>query len=301
MRKFLTLFAIFAMLFSCSDSPETKKQPFLFKNSKDKTSYVLGAINASTISRSGQSTFENLDKEQLIKGFNMNLNAKDTKGCKESMQKLFGPTYQDFNKRYLKEGCLSMGRLAGSAFYEDIMKLGGLDLVNFEYVKKGFADGLYKRDTLVSKQEMQQIMQQFITDMNSANGIRMMENAKKIKGAQVFENGIVLETIKAGSGGFPGAKDDVKVHYVLMNAAGDTIQDSKKMNLKNGKVEPVPLQLDGGVIAGWSFVLPKMRKGGTYRTYIPWELAYGEEGGKESLCFVIDLVDYAPAGTFVKP
>ena len=44
-----------------------------------------------------------------------------------------------------------------------------------------------------------------------------------------------------------------------------------------------------------------MKKGGLYRLYLPWNLAYGEEGGRESLCFVIELVDYAKQGTFVKP
>jgi FKBP-type peptidyl-prolyl cis-trans isomerase len=73
------------------------------------------------------------------------------------------------------------------------------------------------------------------------------------------------------------------------------------MKNQEGKIEPVPLQLDGGVIPGWSYVLPKMKKGGKYKIYIPWELAYGIEGGKESLCFDIELIDSAPAGTFVKP
>jgi hypothetical protein len=45
----------------------------------------------------------------------------------------------------------------------------------------------------------------------------------------------------------------------------------------------------------------KMKKGGKYRVYIPWNLAYGEQMGKESLCFLIELIDYAPEGTFVKP
>ena len=35
--------------------------------------------------------------------------------------------------------------------------------------------------------------------------------------------------------------------------------------------------------------------------YVPWELAYGEDMGRESLCFVIELIDYAKEGSFVKP
>jgi hypothetical protein len=44
-----------------------------------------------------------------------------------------------------------------------------------------------------------------------------------------------------------------------------------------------------------------MKKGGKYRVYIPWDLAYGDQMGRESLCFLIELVDYAKEGSFVKP
>ena len=44
-----------------------------------------------------------------------------------------------------------------------------------------------------------------------------------------------------------------------------------------------------------------MKKGGKYRVYIPWHLAYGEQMGRESLYFEIDLVDYAKSSDFVKP
>jgi FKBP-type peptidyl-prolyl cis-trans isomerase len=52
---------------------------------------------------------------------------------------------------------------------------------------------------------------------------------------------------------------------------------------------------------GWTYIVPKMKKGGKYRVYIPWDLAYGDQMGRESLCFLIELVDYAKEGSFVKP
>ena len=73
------------------------------------------------------------------------------------------------------------------------------------------------------------------------------------------------------------------------------------MKKQKGTKDAVALKLEGGVIPGWTYVVPKMKKGGKYRVYIPWQLAYGEQMGRESLCFVIELVDYAKAGSFVKP
>lgn len=294
---FISFFAL--LLVSCGEKPAEK--PVTFKNEKDKLSYVLGAMNAKTIVASNESSFLQLDKNLLIKGFNDNLSSVSADDCMETIKLLFGPDYRDFNKKYVKEGSLCMGRMTGHAFYSDMKKLGGLNDVNLEMVKKGYADGLYRKDSIIPENNMRQIMQIFLVGLNVKNGDKMLSMAKKLPGAQVFPNGIVMLTIKEGTGGFPGTTDDVKVHYILKSAMGDTIQDSHKMKNALGKAEPVPLQLNGGVIQGWSFALPKMRKGGTYRLYVPWDLAYGAEGGKESLCFDIDLVDYAPSGSFVKP
>lgn len=298
--KHLFFGTLFLLLISACGAKEEKAKPLKFKNSKDKLSYVLGAINAKTIVSSGETSFANLDKDQLISGFNENLSASSADDCLPELKKLFGPTYQDFNKKYVKSGSRCMGKMTGHAFYSDIKKLGGLSLINLEMVKKGYADGLFLRDTVMKETQMRQIMQDFMISLNEEAGIKMLNKAKKTQGATIYDNGIVMFTLKEGKGALPNPTDDVKVHYILISALGDTMQNSYSMKNQAGKVEPVPLQLGGGVIPGWSYALPKMKKGGKYKIFIPWELAYGMEGGKESLCFDIDLIDSAPAGTFVK-
>jgi FKBP-type peptidyl-prolyl cis-trans isomerase len=300
--KKIRIFAIFSLLtlFFCSCSSKKAEYKVDFENDKDKLSYVLGAINAKTISDSKTEAFNKLDKAQIIKGFNENLAGKPAEACLNTLKLLFGPTYQDFNPSYLNEGSLCMGRLTGYAFYYDIRKLGALDKINFTMVKKGFEDGLYKKDTSFLKDnQMRFIMNEFITSLNVENGNKMMEKAKKIPGVDVYENGIVIQTIKAGKGTNPGPTDDVKVHYILTSALGDTIQSSYEGD-GMGNVEPVPLSLAGGVIPGWSFAIPKMKIGGTYRIYIPWNLAYGEQQGKESLCFLVELIERGPQGSFTQ-
>jgi len=299
LKSFFALFLLTNLISSC----HSKKEPYTvkFTSEKDTLSYVLGAMNAKTISESRTESFEKLDKEQVIKGFNANLAGTPAEACLSTLQQLFGPTYQDFNPSYLKEGSLCMGKLTGYAFYYDIRKLGALDRVNFTMVKKGFEDGLYRRDsTVIKPNSMRFIMSEFITGLNVDNGNKMLEKAKKIPGVQVFDNGIVLQTLQAGKGPNPGATDDVKVHYILTSALGDTIQSSYRGD-QNGKVEPIPLSLNGGVIPGWSFAIPKMKVGGKYRIYVPWNLAYGEEQGKESLCFFVELIERGAAGSFTNP
>ncbi len=194
-----------------------------------------------------------------------------------------------------------MGRISGYSFYQDMMRLNALSEVDLKMVKIGFKHGILKIDTLLTEPQKQAIVGSFIAELNVSNGEKMLAKARKIPGAKVFDNGVVIQVIKEGTGGYPSATDDVKVEYILTSANGDTIQDSYKMKKQRGTTDAVALQLNGGVIPGWSFALPKMKKGGLYRLYLPWNLAYGEEGGRESLCFVIELVDYAKQGTFVKP
>ena len=126
-------------------------------------------------------------------------------------------------------------------------------------------------------------------------------NANQLASAPKNKTGIP-SNIKSGVEQLSGISlDDVKVHYILTSALGDTVQNSYTMKNEAGISEAVPLQLSGGVIPGWSYVLPKMKKGGLYRVYIPWNLAYGEQQGRESLCFVIELIDHAKTGSFIKP
>lgn len=304
MKKLFILFLLPVVLFSCGGDKEEEvaEEKVELKTEKDRLSYVLGAMNAKTIVGTPDPNIERLDMEEVAKGFNENLNDNKPSDCEATLTKLFGPNFQDFDSTYAKEGAQCLGRLTGYAFFQDIKKMGGMEQVDLKMAKIGFRHGLLKKDTLVSETDKQKMVQDFIKTLNEKNGKRMMAEAKKIPGAKVFENGIVMQVIQEGKGGSPSATDDVKVEYILTSALGDTVQSSYQMKKQPGaSQDPVALKLNGGVIPGWTYVVPKMKKGGKYRVYIPWELAYGEQMGRESLCFVIELIDYAKEGAFVKP
>ena len=298
MKHILLILSVTFFLASCTDS-KNEKTPISFKTQKDKLSYILGAINAKTITNSNEKSLEQLDKEQMIKGFNENLNGNEADGCLETIQKLFGPNYQDFNNKYIKEGSHCMGRMTGFAFYSDIKKLGALNRINLKMVKLGYADGLYKRDTTIKEQVMRQMMNDFLVKLNEENGSKMMTKAKKIPGSQVYPNGIIIKTIKDGNGPLISLQNDVKVHYTLTTALGDTMESSRMPN-QQGKIEPLPVSVGGGIIEGWSFALQNMKKGGIYKVFIPWQMAYGEEQGRQSLCFDMEIMEVGKAGSFVQ-
>ena len=65
--KYLLFIIVSSLLFfSCENKKDTTK-PVEFKNQKEKLSYILGAINAKTLSNSGEASFSQLDKELLIR------------------------------------------------------------------------------------------------------------------------------------------------------------------------------------------------------------------------------------------
>jgi hypothetical protein len=304
MKRFGLFFLVPAIFLASCAGEETKagEEPaVVLKTHKDTVSYVLGGMYKNSVVGGQDPNIAKLDMQLVSKGFNENLDGTYPQDCQNTLKQLFGPNKQDFNEKYAKEGAICLGRITGYSFYQDMKRLNAMSEVDLKMVRIGFKHGILNIDTLLTEPQKQAIIGGFIAEVNEANGKRMMDKARKIPGAKVFVNGVVIQVIKEGTGGYPSATDDVKVEYILTSAVGDTVQDSYKMKKERGTTDAVALQLNGGVIPGWSFALPKMRKGGLYRLYLPWNLAYGEEAGRESLCFVIELVDYAKQGTFVKP
>ncbi len=301
----LLVLSLGVVMNSCNVKSQESNVTTKLNNKKDSLSYILGATLAKSIVKSRVKEFENLDKTQLINGFNAKVGTYSPDSCELILKKLFGENYQDYNKTYVKEGSLWVGKRRRYEFQSDMVKFGANDLINYDLVKKGFADGIFSKDGFLSDDVMRMTIQKFeivlnkkMIVINEKNGANMMSKAKLIKGAQVFDNGVVIETLIEGSGPLPGLTDDVKVHYILTSAIGDTIQNSYKMPNKENKIEPIALSLNGGVVPGWSYAIPKMRVGGTYRLYLPWKLAYGEEQGRESLCFVVELIARGKSGSF---
>jgi FKBP-type peptidyl-prolyl cis-trans isomerase len=319
MKNFGLLLITALVLLSCGGKKEATDEVVELKDFKDRLSYVLGSINAQSIVGQPDQNIARLDMEKVAKGFEANLNENMPSDCQQTLEKLFGPYYQDFDSTYADAGADCLGRLTAYSFFREMKEVGALDKIDLKMTVIGFRHGLLKKDTLIAEAEKKEIFTNFIKDVekvmqkkNEEAGKKMMEDAKKLSNAQVFDNGIVIQDLRAGKGGSPAVTDDVKIDYILISALGDTLQSSYEMRKMTNSTEAVKLNL-GGVIPGWTFALPKMKKGGKYKLFVPWQLAYGEQGMYnpqtqtldikpfESLCFVIELIDFAKKGTFVKP
>ena len=310
MKKYILLSAVGLLLFACASSEY--KEVVKLTTFKDRISYALGADHARAITESGDKNFIKYDLEKMVVGFEQGLKNKDAfdKGCEATIKKLFGNSGRAFDAEHAVAGSECIGKLSGVIFNSSWTKNKALDKIDLKLVIKGFTDGLHKSDTIIKRDEQSMMIQNFMFDMYKLNGEKLLSDAKKLPGVKILPSGIVVQTIKEGTGTNPTKGGDVLAHYILMNALGDTLQSSFDM-VEIYKQPLTPFGL-ANVIQGWQEGIPTMKKGGTYKLYVPYHLAYGEQGmfnpqskkydiqPYQSLVFYIELINHGPAGTLTK-
>lgn len=309
MFKVISFSLLTGLLLSCGEEKsKTPEEIVKLDNFKDRLSYVMGAEHSKMVTESGDPNLNQLDYNALIDGFKKGLENPTgmTQECIEAIQGLYGPNGQDFDTTYLIKGCDCIGNSVATVFVQSWTKKGGIDKVDFDKVAVGFQHGLEKRDTLISREERSEIYSNFqkdlskiLIDKNKELEIAFLAEAKERANTKTLDNGIVIETIKEGSGASPKSDSDVKADYILTNALGDTLESSFEYKVQRGGESPA-FNL-GGVIPGWTQGFQHLKKGGKYRMFIPGELAYGEQSNFEPLCFYIEFIDFGIAGTLVKP
>ena len=103
----------------------------------------------------------------------------------------------------------------------------------------------------------------------------LSENAKK-PGVVVTASGLQYEVLTEGTGRSPKATDVVRCHYHGTLIDGTVFDSSYRRN------QPADFGLNQ-VIAGWTEGVQLMKEGAKYRFYLPYYLAYGEQGAGSSI------------------
>ncbi|PHK98700.1 FKBP-type peptidylprolyl isomerase [Neolewinella marina] len=162
------------------------------------------------------------------------------------------------------------------------LKSQGFDSIDASSLAKGFEDGLSGSGS-VSPEQANQYIQQYLQKAAAAAGAEarkegdayLAENAKRPE-VKVTDSGLQYEVLKEGTGASPSATETVKVHYHGMLVDG-TVFDS---SVERGQTIEFPLNR---VIRGWTEGLQLMKEGAKYRFYIPFDLAYGEQGSPPAI------------------
>lgn len=121
-------------------------------------------------------------------------------------------------------------------------------------------------------------------------GEEYLEKNAARRGVTVLPSGLQYEVVREGTGRKPKATDSVKCHYEGTLVDGTVFDSSRRRG------EPAVFPLNG-VIRGWTEGLQLMQEGAVYRFFIPYNLAYGENGAGASippyaaLVFEVELIE----------
>jgi FKBP-type peptidyl-prolyl cis-trans isomerase FkpA len=147
-----------------------------------------------------------------------------------------------------------------------------------EMVKAGFTDGALQKQPKVDPnayfpkiRELQGQRLAAAAEVEKKAGQAYIEKAAQEKGAKKTASGLVITTLKEGSGPTPQATDTVKVHYHGTLPNGKVFDSSVQRN------EPATFPLNG-VIKCWTEGVQMIKLGGKSRLVCPADIAYGDRG-----------------------
>lgn len=197
----------------------------------------------------------------------------------------------------------SLGYDIGSRYKEILLS------TDVDSMLKGLRDAVNSAEpTIVAKEEMQKIIQQFFMDLqkkeegkrkklgekNKIDGKAFLEENAKKEGIKTTESGLQYMVLKEGTGSQPGADDTVTIHYKSWLIDGSELLDS----YIGGKPVSFPLSK---TFPGWAEALKMMNVGAKWKTFLPPELAWGEKGLGEKVgphavvIFELELLEIKPA------
>ncbi|MBA6231974.1 MULTISPECIES: FKBP-type peptidyl-prolyl cis-trans isomerase [unclassified Colwellia] len=153
-------------------------------------------------------------------------------------------------------------------------------------VQAGLADAIANSASQVSDEDlnaafsvvskkMQELEQAAAKEKSAEGEAYLIENAKRDE-VTVTESGLQYEVLATGEGEKPTAASMVRVHYHGTFINGDIFDSS----VDRGQPAEFPV---GGVIPGWTEALQIMAEGSKWRLYVPYHLAYGEQGSQGAI------------------
>jgi FKBP-type peptidyl-prolyl cis-trans isomerase FkpA len=170
-----------------------------------------------------------------------------------------------------------------------------LTAAELELVKQGLADGATGKAGSFDPQPHFAKLQELQQTRSAAAAKKYLDTAATAKGSKKTASGLIITTLKEGTGASPKATDTVKVHY------HGTFPNGKVFDSSVQRKEPASFQLNE-VIACWTEGVQLMKVGGKSRLVCPGSIAYGEGGRpgippNATLVFEVELLEIQkPAG-----
>lgn len=163
-----------------------------------------------------------------------------------------------------------------------------------EMVKAGVTDGAKGRTPKFDPQTYFPKLKEMQKTRQGAAEKAVLDKAAAEKGAKRTASGLVITTIKAGTGPAPKVTDTVKVHY------HGTLPDGRVFDSSVERKEPASFPLNG-VIPCWTEGVQLIKVGGKAKLVCPANLAYGDQGSPptigpgQTLIFEVELLSIEKA------
>lgn len=184
-----------------------------------------------------------------------------------------------------------------------LIGMGLKESLNVEDYAAAIADVMQGRQSKMSHEEVQQVLEHYFTELEQrqqaeaaergkaakSEGEAFLAENKKRAGVVTTPSGLQYEIVKEGNGRQPKASDTVQCHYEGTLIDGTVFDSSYRRGM------PAEFGLRQ-VIAGWTEGVQLMKEGSIFKFYIPYNLAYGERGAGAdippyaALIFTVELI-----------
>ncbi|MEI6697130.1 MAG: FKBP-type peptidyl-prolyl cis-trans isomerase [Bacteroidota bacterium] len=177
------------------------------------------------------------------------------------------------------------------------LKGQGIDIENKADFLKGMEAVLTETELAIPEEKIGAIINAYFTELQEKSfdevknqgKLFLEENAKK-EGVVTLESGLQYEVMVVGKGEMPGLTDVVTTHYHGTLIDGNIFDSS----VHRGQPASFPVN---GVIKGWTEALQLMAVGSKWKLFVPYHLAYGEQGAGQAigpyttLVFEVELLE----------
>jgi len=293
MKKLLYLAAICFSAFilvtpfsSSAKTPKAQKPKGTLKTDMDSLSYAYGI----QITQGLEEYLQQMGirsaaaKEAFFKNFleASKVNEKDTTAIALSKARLMG-----------QQIGMQVSTDMFSKTNETLFGSNSTQSLNKSQFLAGFLAAAQNKPLLMGKETAQTLVQEKTEALQAkANEKLKTENQafldenKKKAGVIVTPSGLQYKVEKEGTGIKPAAEDTVMVNYVLTDISGKKLDGNNAIKFALNQVIP-----------GWTEGIQLMSQGAKYTLYVPYNLAYGEQGRRPqiepyaTLIFDIDLLE----------
>jgi len=182
----------------------------------------------------------------------------------------------------------AFGVQEGNTLVSSLVARGIDQKMNVDLLVAGIEDGMTTVKPSVSLKDARIEVVSYYSEINKVLGENFLSQNSSREEIVTLESGLQYQVFKKGNGVKPSLTDSVIVHYTGRFVDGREFESTIPSKIP---AEFTPMS----VIPGWTEGLLLMNEGGQYRFFIPFDLAYGEEGNPRiepftTLVFDIELL-----------